>query len=98
MVHVDLNRLALDVIGESAFGYQFKSVLGGEPEVSKAFGHLLTGMDFDSGPWMLLPFYKYLPTEGNRQKKRASKITNDVVMKVSGNKWGNQQLFKDNVS
>ena len=32
-MHMDLKRLALDIIGESAFGYQFKSVLGGDTEV-----------------------------------------------------------------
>ena len=88
MVHMDLNRLALDIIVESAIGYQFKSVLGGDTEVSKAFEHLLTGMSFDTGAWMLLPFYKYLPTETNRKKKSAAKITNDVVMKVSGINMG----------
>ena len=82
MVHVDLNRLALDVIGESAFGYQFKSVLGGETEITKAFSHLLTGVTFDRGPLASLPFYKYLPTATNKLKRNATKITNDVVMKV----------------
>lgn len=81
MVHVDLNRLALDIIGESAFGYQFKSVLGVETEITKAFNHLTTGIRLGSFS-MALPFYKYLPTKENRLKWNAIKITNEVVMKV----------------
>lgn len=82
MVHGDLNRLALDVIGESAFGYQFKSVLGGETEVTKAFSHLVTEVSFHDDFLTSLPFYKYLPTETNRLKRNATETTNDVVMKV----------------
>lgn len=81
MVHVDLNRLALDFIGESAFGYQFKTVLGGETDVTKAFSHLTTGVRFGSFA-LALPFYKYLPTKENRLMWKAAKITNEVVMKV----------------
>ena len=40
MVHEDIKRLALDVIGESAFSFQFKSVLEGDTEIAKAFGRL----------------------------------------------------------
>ena len=46
MVHEDVNRLALDVIGESAFSYQFKSVLEGDTEVARAFSHLTTSVRF----------------------------------------------------
>lgn len=81
MVHKDLNRLALDVIGESAFGYQFKSVLGGDTEITKAFSQITTGIRFGSLA-LALPFYKYLPTEENRRTWNATKITNEVVMKV----------------
>jgi len=90
MVHVDLNRLALDIIGESAFGYQFKSVLGVETEITKAFNHLTTGIRLGSFS-MALPFYKYLPTKENRLKWNAIKITNEVVMKVIK---GRRQLKK----
>jgi len=81
MVLEDLSRLALDVIGESAFGYQFKSVLGGETEITKAFSHLTTGVQIGALS-MALPFYNYLPTNENRRKWNATKITNEVVMKV----------------
>ncbi len=79
MVHADLTRLAMDVIGQSAFGYQFKSVLGGDTEITNAFTQITTGVDAGR---MALPFYKYLPLEENRLKRNAAKITNNVVMQA----------------
>ena len=82
MVHSDLTRLAMDVIGQSAFGYQFKSILEGETEITKAFTHLTTGVDPTRSSLLTLPFYDYLPFEENRLRRNAAQITNDVVMKV----------------
>ncbi|KAL9961627.1 hypothetical protein ACROYT_G030609 [Oculina patagonica] len=79
MVHSDLTRLAMDVIGQSAFGYQFKSVLGGDTEITNAFTQITTGVDVGR---IALPFYKYLPLEENRLKRNAAKITNNVVMQA----------------
>lgn len=82
MVHSDLTRLAMDIIGQSALGYQFKSVLGGETEITKAFTQLTTGVDVGRIALLTLPFYKYLPLQENHVKRNAVKITNNVVMKV----------------
>lgn len=82
MVQSDLTRLALDIIGQSAFGYQFKSVRGGDTEITNAFTHMSTGLDVGRLSLLTLPFCKYLPLEENRLKKNAAKITNEVVMKV----------------
>ena len=82
MVHADLTRLAMDIIGQSAFGYQFKSVLGGDTEITKAFTHITTGVDVVRGFLSTLSFYKYLPLEENRLKRNANKLTNEVVIKV----------------
>ena len=55
MVHEDIKRLALDVIGESAFSFQFKSVLEGDTEIAKAFSRLTTSVRFGTIS-MGLPF------------------------------------------
>ena len=82
MVHSDLTRLAMDIIGQSAFGYQFKSVLGGDTEITKAFNHITTGLDVGRTALVTMPFYKYLPLEENCVKRNAANITNNVVMNV----------------
>jgi len=33
----DMSHLTLDVIGQSSFGYNFNTVLGGESKISEAF-------------------------------------------------------------
>lgn len=82
MVQSDLFRLALDIIGQSAFGYQFKSARGGDTEVINAFNHMSTGADLGRLFFWTLPFFKHLPLKGNRLKSNATKITNEVVMNV----------------
>jgi len=82
MVQSDLFRLTLDIIGQTAFGYQFKSVREGDTEVTNAFNHMTTGVDLSRLSLLTLPFFKYLPLEENRLKKNATEITNEVVMKV----------------
>ena len=82
MVQSDLFRLTLDIIGHSAFGYQFKSMRGGDTDVTSAFNHMSTGADLGRLSLLTLPFFEYLPLKGNRLKSNATKITNEVVMKV----------------
>lgn len=82
MVQSDLFRLALDIIGQSAFGYQFKSARGGDTEVINAFNHMSTGADLGRLFFWTLPFFKHLPLKENRLKSNATKITNEVVMNV----------------
>jgi len=82
MVQSDLFRLTLDIIGQTAFGYQFKSVREGDTEVTNAFNHMTTGVDLSRLSLLTLPFFKYLPLKENRLKKNATEITNKVVMKV----------------
>lgn len=82
MVQADLIRLAMDIIGQSAFGYEFKSVQGGDSEISKAFTYLTTGVNAENVILLAMPFMKYLPTGTNRWRRNARRITNEVVMKV----------------
>ena len=82
MVHSDLSRVSLDIIGESAFGYKFNSTLEGETEITKAFTQITNGVDVSTAFLLAIPFYRYLPLEGNRLQRNAARITNEVVMKV----------------
>ena len=84
MVQEDLSRLTLDVIGASAFGYEFKSVLKGDTAISRAFAWQTKGLSIVTSSFKAFPFYKYLPLEENRLRSQATKITGEIVMKVMG--------------
>ena len=83
-VHEDLTHLTLDVIGQSAFGYNFNTVLAGESKVSEAVRVVTGGM---SVGYILLnyliPFFESLPVGETRRIKEAREIADNTVLEVS---------------
>ena len=83
-VHEDLTHLTLDVIGQSAFGYNFNTVLAGESKVSEAVDVVMRGMSFKQIVYKsLIPYFEYLPTDENRRIKAAREIADNTVLEVS---------------
>lgn len=83
-VHDDLTHLTLDVIGQSAFGYNFNTVLAGESKVSEAVDLVISGMSFRQLMGKtFIPFFEYLPTSENRRIKTAKEIADNTVLDVS---------------
>ena len=83
-VHDDLTHLSLDVIGQSAFGYNFNTVLAGESKVSEAVSAVVGGM---SVRYIILtsliPFFELLPIGETRRIKEATEIADNTVLEVS---------------
>ena len=83
-VHDDLTHLTLDVIGQSAFGYNFNTVLGGESKVSEAVRVVTGGL---SVGYIILksmiPFFELLPVGETRRIKEATEIAENTVLEVS---------------
>lgn len=80
-VHDDLTHLTLDVIGQSAFGYNFNTVLAGESKVSEAVDLVISGMSFRQLMGKtFIPFFEYLPTSENRRIKTAKEIADNTVL------------------
>ena len=80
----DLSHLTFDVIGQSAFGYNFNTILGGDSRVSEAFGIVLQGLTlkYIIGKF-LIPFFDYLPLAETRKIKSAREIADNTVIEVS---------------
>ena len=83
-VHDDLSHLTLDVLGQSAFGYNFNTVLGGESKVSEAVTVVTGGM---SVRYIILksliPFFELLPVGETRRIKEAREIADNTVLEVT---------------
>ena len=83
-VHEDLTHLTLDVIGQSAFGYNFNTVLAGESKVSEAVDFVMRGISFKQiACKKFIPYFEYLPTNENRKIKAAREIADNTVLEVS---------------
>ena len=83
-VHEDLSHLTLDVIGQSAFGYNFNTVLAGESKVSEAVNAVIGGMSFSyMACKALIPFFESLPIGETRRIKEAREIADTTVLQVS---------------
>lgn len=79
----DLSHLTLDVIGQSAFGYNFNSILGGDSKISIAFATSLSAMDFKYLICkFLIPFFDYLPLPVNKKFQKAREISDNTVLEV----------------
>ena len=82
-VHDDLTHLALDVIGQAAFGYNFNTVLAGESKVSEAVTVVTGGMSIR---YLLLksliPFFTLLPIGETRRIKAARETADNTVLEV----------------
>lgn len=80
----DLSHLTLDVIGQSAFGYNFNTILGGDSKISIAFATSLSAMDFKYLICkFLIPFFDYLPLPVNKKFQKAREISDNTVLEVS---------------
>ena len=90
LIAEDLTHLTLDIIGLTAFGYNFDTVKSGDNEISEAFDSILSGGLSLSSRFLrkFIPFYQYLPLEANVKAKRAKKLTDNLVCEV---RWS---LFK----
>jgi len=79
----DLSHLTLDVIGQSSFGYNFNTVLGGESKISEAFATVLQGINFKYIICkFLIPFFDYLPLAETRKIHSAKEIADNTVIEV----------------
>jgi len=80
----DFNMLALDTIGEAAFGYRFDTLISGENEVSQAVETLLRGKISATALFLrrIVPFYDWLPFQENRMMNKATNLTDSVVKQV----------------
>jgi len=82
----DLSHLTLDVIGQSSFGYNFNTVLGGESKISEAFATVLQGINFKYIICkFLIPFFDYLPLAETRKIQSAKEIADNTVIEVKCN-------------
>ena len=80
----DLSHLSLDVIGQSSFGYNFNTILGGDNRVSEAFANLLLKLNFKYLiAKFLIPFFEYLPLAETRKIESAREIADNTVIEVS---------------
>ena len=81
----DFNKLTLDIIGETAFGYRFDTLVSGENRVSQAVETLLKGKIGVLSRFLrrIIPFYDKLPLQQNRMMKEAVELTDSVVKKVT---------------
>ena len=84
LVAEDLTHLTLDIIGLTAFGYDFDTVKSGENEISEAFDSILSGRLSVSARFLrkYIPFYQYLPFEANVKAKKAQELTDNLVWEV----------------
>ena len=79
----DLTHLTLDVIGQTAFGYNFNTILGGDSKVSKAFATVFYALDFKYLICkFLIPYFDYLPLAVNKKIQVAKEISNNTVLEV----------------
>ena len=80
----DFNKLTLDIIGETAFGYRFDTLVSGENNVSQAVETLLKGKISVMSRFLrrIIPFYDKLPLQQNKVINEAMKLTDSVVKKV----------------
>ena len=80
----DFNKLTLDVIGETAFGYKFDTLVSGENSISQAVETLLRGKISVMSRFLrrIIPFYDKLPLKQNKVMNEATKLTTSVVKKV----------------
>jgi len=80
----DFNMLALDTIGEAAFGYRFDTLISGENEVSQAVETLLRGKISATALFLrrIVPFYDWLPFQENRMMNKATNLTDSVVKQI----------------
>ena len=81
----DFNKLTLDVIGETAFGYNFETLVSGENKVSQAVSTLLKGRLSVMGRFLrrFIPFYEKFPLKENVAIKEATKVMQSIVQKVN---------------
>lgn len=78
-----MRHLSLDLIGESAFGYSFNTILGGSSKVSEAFTVLFLSFNITFLVCkFLFPFFDYLPLAENRKIQAAKEITDNTVLEV----------------
>eukprot|EP00794_Sanderia_malayensis_P005736 gene5736-6437_t len=84
----DINHFSLDVIGETAFGYNFATLKSGESNVSKAVEMMIKvrGSFISRILRRVVPFYEKLPLKSNSESAKAMKIMNSVVNEVIQNR------------
>ncbi|KAF9573057.1 hypothetical protein EC968_009107 [Mortierella alpina] len=79
-ITTDISRATLDIIGQAGFGYDFRSLVNPDSELSQAYREL-----FETNSVMVallrvfLPFYVYIPFEHNRRRWRAIRAINRVT-------------------
>ena len=87
-VQDDLTHVALDVIGQAAFGYNFNTVLAGESKVSEAVTVVTGGMSLRYIILTaLIPFFELLPIGETRRIKEAREIADNTVLEVSNTSY-----------
>ena len=71
------------MIGQTAFGYNFNTILAGESKVSRAFATVSHALDFKYLICkFLIPYFDYLPLAVNKKLQIAKEISDNIVLKV----------------
>ncbi|ESO05948.1 hypothetical protein HELRODRAFT_184907 [Helobdella robusta] len=83
-VHNDLTRITLDVIGETAFGFNFDSLEHPDFELGKVFHELVTGIPLSFK--LLIPFYADLPSPTNKRFKKNVEFVRNFVQNIIDSK------------
>ncbi|XP_065071289.1 uncharacterized protein LOC135695975 [Rhopilema esculentum] len=83
-IHKDFSKLTLDVIGETAFGYNFNTLTTGENKISQSVELILSGKIGVVARVLrrYIPFYDMIPFPGNIKLKNAAKVANSVVTEI----------------
>ena len=80
----DLTRLTFDVIGQTAFGYNFDTLISGESEISAAFNSILLGGSNLIYRLLrgIIPFFRRIPLPVNIRERKARQLTENLVCEV----------------
>lgn len=80
----DFFKLTLDIIGETAFGYKFNTLVSGENKVSKAVDIILKGKISVLSRVLerIIPFYDKIPFKQNVEVHNAMEVMKSTVSEV----------------
>ena len=81
-LHKEFSSFTLDVIGLSAFGYEFDALEREDNDLYKAYSSLLTGLTFFRLLRFMFPVLRRLPVEANLKERRALKLVQKTVQDI----------------
>lgn len=81
-LHSEFSRYTLDVIGLSAFAYDFRAMETVDNPIYRAYGKLLTGLTLFKLLRFGLPFLRHLPIEANTSERDATATVRAKVQEI----------------